>query len=209
MGALNGKTDLGWHSETTPRGIIKLVREGVITGKRKNINRGKVVAVAVGGGDEEDMNFVNDNPLFELYDADYVLNPAVAGSNENVAAINSAVAIDLTGHIAAESVGPTLLSGPGGQLAFAISAQLSKGGRFISTLPSTAKDGAISRIVPQLEKGTIVTIPRTLADTVVTEYGIAHLYGKTQRERASALIEIAHPNFREELTREAQKLFWP
>jgi len=106
-------------------------------------------------------------------------------------------------------VGPTLLSGPGGQLTFAIGAQLSKGGRFISTLPSTAKDGALSRIVPQLEKGTVVTIPRTLADTVVTEYGIAHLYGKTQRERASALIEIAHPNFREELTREAQKLFWP
>ncbi len=149
------------------------------------------------------------NPLFELYDADYVLNPAVIGSNENVVAINSAVAMDLTGHIAAESVGPTLLSGPGGQLTFAIGAQLSKGGRFISTLPSTAKDGAVSRIVPQLEKGTIVTIPRTLADTVVTEYGIAHLYGKTQRERASALIEIAHPNFREELTKEAQKLFWP
>jgi 4-hydroxybutyrate CoA-transferase len=209
LGALNNKTDLGWHSETTPRGIIKLVREGTITGKRKNINPGKVVAVAVGGGDEEDMNFVSNNPLFELYDADYVLNPAVAGSNENVAAINSAVAIDLTGHIAAESVGPTLLSGPGGQLAFAIAAQLSKGGRFISTLPSTAKDGAVSRIVPQLERGTIVTIPRTLTDTVVTEYGIANLYGKTQRERASALIAIAHPHFREELNKEAQKLFWP
>lgn len=209
LGALNNRTDLGWHSETTPRGIIKLVREGVITGKRKNINRGKVIAVAVGGGDKEDMDFVNMNPHFELYDADYVLNPAVIGSNENVVAINSAVAMDLTGHIAAESVGPTLLSGPGGQLTFAIGAQLSKGGCFISTLPSTAKDGAISRIVPQLEKGTVVTIPRTLADTVVTEYGIAHLYGKTQRERASALIEIAHPNFREELTREAQKLFWP
>lgn len=209
LGALNDKTDLGWHSETTPRGIIKLVREGLITGKRKNINRGKVIAVAVGGGDKEDMDFVNNNPVFELYDADYVLNPAVIGSNDNVVAINSAISIDLTGQIAAESVGPTLVSGPGGQLAFATGAQLSRGGCFISTLPSTAREGTVSRIVPQLEKGTVVTIPRTLADIVVTEYGIAHLYGKTQRERASELIAIAHPDFRSELTKEAQKLFWP
>lgn len=209
LGALNNKVDLGWHSETTPRGIIKLVREGVITGKRKNVNRGKVIAVAVGGGDKEDMDFVNNNPLFELYDADYVLNPAVIGLNENVVAINSAIAIDLTGQIAAESVGPVLMSGPGGQLAFATGAQLSKGGHFISTLPSTAKNGAVSRIVPQLEAGTIVTIPRTLADIVVTEYGMAHLYGKTQRERAMELINIAHPDFRTELKKEAEKLFWP
>jgi 4-hydroxybutyrate CoA-transferase len=101
------------------------------------------------------------------------------------------------------------MSGPGGQLAFATGAQLSKGGRFVSTLPATAKEGKISRVVPQLEKGTIVTIPRTLADYVVTEYGIAHLFGKTHRERALALIDIAHPNFREELHKEAQKLFWP
>jgi len=209
LGALNNKTDLGWHSETTPRGIIRLVREGVITGKRKHVNRGKVTAVAVGGGDKEDMDFVNNNPLFELYDADYVLNPAVIGQNDDVVAINSAISIDLTGQIAAESVGPTLMSGPGGQLAFATGAQLSKGGRFVSTLPATAKEGKISRVVPQLERGTIVTIPRTLADIVVTEYGIAHLYGKTHRERALALIDIAHPNFQEELRKEAQKLFWP
>ncbi|MBI5969066.1 MAG: 4-hydroxybutyrate CoA transferase [Deltaproteobacteria bacterium] len=209
LGALNHRSDLGWHSETTPRGIIKLVREGVITGKRKNINRGKVIAVAVGGGDQEDMDFVNHNPLFELYDADYVLNPAVIGSNDTVVAVNSAISVDLTGQIAAESVGPTLVSGPGGQLAFATGAQLSKGGRFISTLPSTAKNGSVSRIVPQLEKGTIATIPRTLADIVVTEYGIAHLYGKTQRERAMELINIAHPDFRAELKKEAQGLFWP
>ena len=155
------------------------------------------------------MDFVNNNPMFELYDADYVLNPAVIGQNDDVVAINSAISIDLTGQIAAESVGPTLMSGPGGQLAFATGAQLSKGGRFVSTLPATAKEGKISRVVPQLEEGTIVTIPRTLADIVVTEYGIAHLYGKTHRERALTLIDIAHPNFREELHKEAQKLFWP
>jgi len=209
LGALNNRSDLGWHSETTPRGIIKLVREGVITGKCKNINRGKVIAVAVGGGDEEDMDFVNQNPLFELYDADYVLNPAVIGSNDKAVAVNSAISVDLTGQIAAESVGPTLVSGPGGQLAFATGVQLSKEGHFISTLPSTAKNGSVSRIVPQLEKGTIVTIPRTLADIVVTEHGIAHLYGKTQRERAMELIHIAHPDFRAELKKEAQGLFWP
>ncbi len=209
LGALDNRTDLGWHSETTPRGIIKLVREGVITGRRKNINRGKLVAVAVGGGDKEDMDFVNNNPLFELHDADYVLNPAVIAANDNVICINSAISVDLTGQIAAESVGPTLVSGPGGQLAFAIGAQLSKGGRFITTLPSTAKGGAVSRIMPLLDKGAIVTIPRTLADIVVTEYGIAHLYGKTQRERALELIAVAHPDFRAELDQEAKKLFWP
>jgi 4-hydroxybutyrate CoA-transferase len=186
-----------------------LAREGVITGGRKNIHRGKAVAVAVGGGDKEDMDFVNNHPMFELYDADVVLNPSVIGTNDQVACINSAISVDLTGQIAAESVGPTLVSGPGGQLAFAIGSQLSKGGRFITTLPSTAKGGAISRIVPQFDRGTIVTIPRTLADIVVTEFGIARLYGKTQRERASELIAIAHPDFRGELHQEAKKLFWP
>ncbi len=209
LGALDNRADLGWHSETTPRGIIKLVREGVITGKHKNINRGKVIAVAIGGGDKEDMDFVNQNPLFELYDAEYVLNPAVISSNDNVVAINSAISIDLTGQVAAESIGAAMVSGPGGQLAFATGAQLSKGGRFISTLPSTAKGKTISRIVPQLESGTVVTIPRTLADVVVTEFGIAHLYGKSHRKRALELIAIAHPDFREALNKEARRLFWP
>ena len=209
LGALDKRTDLGWHSETTPRGIIKLVSEGVITGRRKNINRGKLVAVAVGGGDQEDMDFVNSNPMFELYDAEYVLNPAVIAANDNVVCVNSAISVDLTGQIAAESVGHTLVSGPGGQLAFAIGTQLSKGGRFITTLPSTARGGAISRIMPQFDKGTIVTIPRTLSDIVVTEYGIARLYGRTQRERALELIAVAHPDFRAELHQEAKKLFWP
>ena len=123
-------------------------------------------------------------------------------------AINSSVAVDLTGQIASESVGPTMVSGTGGQLAFAIGANLSKGGRNIIVLPSTAKGGSISRIVPQLESGTIVTVPRTLADIVVTEYGIAKLKGKTQRQRAEELIAIAHPDFRSELRQQATKLFW-
>ncbi len=207
LGALDNKVDLGWHSEATPRGVIKLVREGVITGKRKHCNPGKVVAIAVGGGSKEDMDFVNNNPMFELYDADYVLDPRVISANDKVLAINSAISVDLSGQIAAESVGPVMISGPGGQLAFAIGAHLSKGGRFLTTLQSTARDGTISRIVPLLKEGTIVTVPRILADTVVTEYGIARLQGKSNRARAADLIAIAHPDFRAGLTQEAERLF--
>ncbi|MFZ1915914.1 MAG: acetyl-CoA hydrolase/transferase C-terminal domain-containing protein [Dehalococcoidales bacterium] len=207
-GNLNNKTDLGWHSETTPRGIIPLVRNGVITGKRKTINTGKLVAIALGGS-EEDMKFVDRNPLFELYDSDYVLDPRVVSANDRFVGINAAVAVDLTGQIAAESVGPAILSGPGGQLTFAIGAQLSKGGRFITTLQSTARGGKFSRIVPMLQEGSMVTVPRTLADIVVTEFGIARLRGKTHRERALELIAVAHPDFRAELKRQAGDMFWP
>jgi acyl-CoA hydrolase len=124
-------------------------------------------------------------------------------------AINSAVMVDLTGQIASESVGPRMTSGTGGQLAFAIGSNLSKGGRNIIALPSTARNGAVSRIVPQLPPGTVITTPRTLADIIVTEYGVAKLKGKTQRQRTEELISIAHPDFRSELKEEAKKLFWP
>ena len=207
-GGLDNKIDLGWHSETTPRGIIKLVRDGVITGKRKTINTGKLVAISLGGS-VDDMKFVDRNPMFELYDAEYVLDPRVIASNDKFVGINAAVAVDLTGQIAAESIGPAILSGPGGQLSFAIGTQLSKGGRFITTLQSTARGGKISRIVPVLKEGSMVTVPRTLADFVVTEYGIAQLRGKTHRERALELIAVAHPDFRAELKKQAQALFWP
>ena len=119
-------------------------------------------------------------------------------------ALNSAMSVDLTGQIAAESLGHRMLSSTGGQLAFATGANLSKGGRNITVLTSTAKGGAISRIVSSLEPGTIVTVPRTMADIVVTEYGIAHLKGKTQRERAEELIAVAHPDFRDDLIQEAK-----
>ena len=207
-GILDKKSDLGWHSETSPKGIIKLVREGVITGKRKTINTGKMVAIALGGS-EEDMKFVDRNPMFELYDAEYVLDPRIVSANDRFVGINAAVAVDLTGQIAAESVGPAILSGPGGQLTFAIGAQLSKGGRFITTMQSTARGGKVSRVVPMLKEGSMVTVPRTLADIVVTEFGVAQLRGKTHRERALELIAIAHPDFRAELRKQAQTLFWP
>jgi 4-hydroxybutyrate CoA-transferase len=205
---LDNKHDLGWHSENTPRGIATLVREGVINGNRKTLHPGKAVATAVGGGTKEEMDFINMNPLFEVYSSSYVLDPRVIAAHDNMVSINSAIAVDLTGQIAAESIGPMMVSGSGGQLAFAIGAALSRGGRNIVVLPSTAKGGSASRIVPLLEPGTIVTVPRTLADIVVTEYGIARLKGKTQRQRAQELIAIAHPDFRAELSKEAARLYW-
>ena len=208
LGAFNGKANLGWHSEVTPRGIIRLVREGIINGKYKSINRDKAVAIAIGDSSREDLRFVHNNPMFELYDADYVLDPRIIAGNNKVLAINSALSIDLTGQIAAESLGSRMVGGSGGQLAFAIGAQLSRGGRFVCTLPATASGGNVSRIVPFLMEGTIVTVPRTLADIIVTEYGIARLRGKTQRERAMELISIAHPSFRSELKKKARELYW-
>jgi len=209
LGAFDDKNDLGVHSENLPPGVVDLVRKGVITGKRKNIHKGKVVSTACGGSSKEDMDFINMNPLFELYGSDYVLDPRTIAAHDNAVAINSAMAVDLTGQIAAESVGPRMVSSTGGQLAFAIGANLSKGGRNITVLTSTARGNTVSRIVPSLEPGTIVTVPRTLADIVVTEFGIARLKGKTQRERAEELIAIAHPDFRDDLKKEAQKLFYP
>lgn len=207
LGVLENKHDLGIHSENLPRGIASLVMKGVITGNRKTIHPGKVVSTACGGGTKQEMDFINMNPTFELYSSDYVLDPGVIAANDNMVSINAALAVDLTGQIAAESVGPTMVSGTGGQLTFAIGANLSKGGRNVTVLPSTAKGGNLSRITPQLELGTVVTVPRTLADIVVTEYGIAHLKGKTQRQRTQELINIAHPDFRSELRREARRLF--
>jgi 4-hydroxybutyrate CoA-transferase len=209
LDTFKGKNDLGWHSETTPRGIIKLIRDGVFTGKYKTINKGKAVATACGGGSIEDMQFVNMNPRFELYPAEYCLDIRVIAQHDNMVAINSAVEVDLTGQIGAEAIGTRLLSGAGGQTAFAIGSNLSKGGRCITVMPSTAGDGKISRIKPILDPGTIVTVPRIMADYIITEYGIARMKGKTQRQRALDLIGIAHPDFRAELKKEAEKLYWP
>ena len=207
LGAFEGKNDIGVHSENLPPGIVSLVRRGIVTNETKNIHRGKVVSTACGGSSKEDMDFINMNPLFELYSSFYVLDPATIASNDNVLAINSALTVDLTGQIAAESLGATMMSTTGGQLAFAIGASMSKGGRSIVTLHSTVKDDTVSCIVPALSPGTVVTVPRVLADIVVTEYGIAYLRGKTQRERAQELISVAHPDFRDQLNKEARELF--
>jgi 4-hydroxybutyrate CoA-transferase len=211
LGTFESKKDLGWHSETTPRGIIPLIRRGIINGSRKTINTNKAVATACGGGTKADMDFVNMNPAFELYSAEYCLDVRVIAAHDNMVAINSAVSVDFAGQIGAESIGPRVISGAGGQTSFAVGSFLSKGGRSISVLTSTAGSGdkKISRIAPLLAEGTIVTVPRTISDYVVTEYGIAHIKGKTQRQRALDLIAIAHPDFRADLKKEAEKLYWP
>lgn len=200
-GAFAGKEDLGVHAELSVPGMTRLVREGVITGARKTLHPGKYVTTQLEASGEGDIEFINENPLFELYDVSYVNNPRVIAQNDNIVAINNALAIDFAGQITAESIGGEMWSGPGGQTDFAIGAIMAKGGRNVTVLRSVAAGGSVSRIVPRLPEGTIVTVPRQFADYVVTEFGIARLFGKSDRERAEELIAIAHPDHRAELRR--------
>jgi len=208
LGMFEGRRDLGVHTEATPPGIITLVRDGVITGKYKTINEGRVVATSLGGGTREEMAWAANNPIFELVDVDYLEDVRIIAAHDNMVAINNALQIDLSGQITAESLGSRLLSSTGGQFSFVLGAVMSRGGRSITVLPATAKGGTISRIVPRLPEGAVVTLPRGCADYVVTEFGVAKLWGKSLRQRAQELIAIAHPDFREELKREAKERFW-
>jgi 4-hydroxybutyrate CoA-transferase len=209
LGLFDHKCDIGYHSETTPPGVIPLVRKGIITGKYKTINTGKVVVTSIGGASKEDMDWVNGNPLFWLVDVGYLWDIRTISAHDHMLAINNALSVDLTGQIASENVGGRMFGSSGGQTAFAIGALLSKGGHSIIVLPSTAVNGSVSRIVAALPPGTAITVPRNCADVIVTEYGIAFLRGKSLRRRAEELIEIAHPDFRPELVKEAKKLYWP
>lgn len=197
------KKDLGIHTELFSDGVIDLVDAGVLTNSRKTLHTGKIIAGFLLGTSRL-YRWVDDNPLIELHPTEYVNDPFVIAQNERMVAVNSAIEIDLTGQICADSIGPKLYSGVGGQLDFIYGASRSKGGVPIIALPSTAKD--ISRIVPILKPGAGVVTTRNHVRYVVTEYGIADLYGKTIRQRASQLINIAHPMFREELTRQAKEL---
>lgn len=208
LGAFDRKHDLGLHTEMVAPGIAKLVDAGIINGRCKSIHRGKAIAIAWSGSDPADMRIIDDNPLFELYDPEYVLDISVLKSNHKQTSINNALSIDLAGQINSETViGARMINGTGGQPETHIGAFLSKGGRAITMMPSTTLNGAVSKIVPQHEPGTLVTIPRFFADTVITEYGIARLLGKNHRERANELIAIAHPDFRSELRKAAKELF--
>lgn len=209
LGAFDNKIDLGYHGEMATRGLAKLVENGVITGKHKTLHTGKAVVSAWLGLWEDEMDYVNGNPLFESYETCYMLDVKTLIGLDRFVAINNCLSIDLTGQIDAESVlGPRLMNGMGGQAELALGSALAEHGRSISCMPSTALGGAVSRIVPQLEEGSLVTIPRYLADHVVTEYGVARLFGKTIRQRAEELIAIAHPDFRGELKAQAGKLFY-
>lgn len=200
-GALEGKEELGVHSEISIPGMNQLVQNGTFTGSQKTRHRGKFVATALIASTPEEVEFIHENPVYEVYDVEYTNDIQVIASHDNMVAINNAMAVDLTGQIASESLGADMWSGPGGQLEFAIGAMLSKGGRSISVLPAAAKGGEITRIVAQHAPGTVVTVPRQFADYVVTEYGIASLFGKSDRDRAAELISIAHPDHRAELRR--------
>jgi acetyl-CoA hydrolase len=207
---LRNKKDLGVHSELFSDGVIDLVNEGVLTGTRKSLHPGKIIAGFI-LGTKNLYDWVDDNPLIELHRTEYINDPFVIAQNEKMVAINSAIEIDLTGQVCADSIGPKLYSGVGGQLDFIYGASRSKGGVPIIALPSTTtlRDGTLlSRIAPMLKEGAGVVTSRNHIRYVVTEYGVADLYGKTIRQRATQLIGIAHPEFRSDLERQAKELHY-
>jgi acyl-CoA hydrolase/RimJ/RimL family protein N-acetyltransferase len=202
--SLSGKKHLGVHTELFSDGIAELMKKGVIDNTQKTINRGKSVA-SFCMGHKETYEFIHDNPDIEFRTIDYTNSPLVIAQHENMAAINSALEIDLTGQATAESIGKVFYSGIGGQADFMRGAFLSRNGRAILALPSTAVDDSISRITTALKEGAGTTLIRGDIHYVVTEYGIAYIHGKSIRERAMDLIAIAHPKFRPGLVEEAKK----
>jgi acyl-CoA hydrolase len=204
---LMDRKDLGVHSELVSDGVIPLIEAGVLTGARKNFKPRKIIVGFV-LGTKEVFDFVDDNPIFEFHPTAYTNDPALIARNDNMVAINSALQVDLTGQVCSDSIGNRFYSGIGGQVDFLRGASRSKGGKPIIAISSTAKSGAISRIVPMLDPGAGVVTSRGLVRYVVTEYGVAYLHGKCIRERAKALIEIAHPKFRDELYAYCEHTKW-
>jgi 4-hydroxybutyrate CoA-transferase len=204
---LMDRKDLGVHTELVSDGVIPLIEAGVITGARKNFKPRKVI-VGFALGTKKLFDFVDNNPVFEFHPNAYTNDPLLIARNENMVAINSALQIDLTGQVCSDSIGTYFYSGIGGQVDFLRGASHAKGGKPIIALSSTAKDGAISRIVPTLTAGAGVVTSRGLIRYVVTEYGVAYLHGKSIRERAKALIEISHPKFREQLYQYCEQTKW-
>jgi 4-hydroxybutyrate CoA-transferase len=200
---LDGKQDLGIHTELFSDGVVELVKKGVITNQAKTLHPGKIVAGFVLGS-QELYDFVDDNPMIELHPSDYVNDPFVIAKNKKMIAINSAIEVDLTGQVCADSIGDCFYSGIGGQLDFIRGAAHSEGGKPIIALPSTTKNG-VSRIVPRLKDGAGVVTSRGDIHYVVSEFGVASLHGKSVRERARELIRIAHPDFRPELAEFVQR----
>jgi acyl-CoA hydrolase len=199
------KRDLGIHTEMFTDAIVDLVEAGVVTGDRKAHNRGKLVAAFM-MGTRRLYDFVADNPMVEMRPVDYTNDTSVIRSFPNMTAINSAIEVDLTGQVVADSIGYRMYSGVGGQMDFIRGAALAEGGRPVIALPSTAaSNGGVSRIVPSLKEGAGVVTTRAHVRTVVTEWGIAELWGKSLRERAKALIAVAHPDHRDSLTFEARQ----
>ena len=204
---LGDKRDLGIHSEMLSDGVIDLIEKGIVTNDAKTVLPGKI-AVSFVIGSRRLYDFVNDNPLFEFQTSDYINDPFIISQNHKMTAINSALQIDVTGQVAADSIGDYLYSGVGGQVDFIRGAARAKNGKAIIALPSTAKHGTVSRIVANLAIGSGVVTSRADVHYVVTEFGIAQLYGKTLKERMQALIAIAHPDFREKLEADCELIHW-
>jgi acyl-CoA hydrolase len=203
--ALMGHRDLGIHTEMFTDAVVDLVEAGVITGARKQRNRGKIVTAFMMGS-RRLYDFVNDNPMVEMRSVDYTNDTHVIRSFTTMTAINSAIEVDLTGQVVADSIGCRIYSGVGGQMDFVRGAALAPEGRAIIALPSTAAHGTVSRITPTLACGAGVVTTRAHVRTIVTEWGVAELFGRSLRERASALIAIAHPDHRAHLRSEAHRL---
>ena len=201
---LKDKRDLGVHTEMFSDGVVELFEAGVITGEAKTLHKGKIVSSFVLGS-KKTFDFLDNNPFVECHPSDYVNDPFVIAQNEKMVAINSAIAVDLTGQVCADSMGRSIYSGFGGQVDFVRGASRSRGGKPVIALPSTARDGSVSRICDVLVPGSGVVTSRADVHYVATEYGVANLHGKSVRERARALIDCAHPQFRDELTCAAKK----
>ncbi|MCB0163457.1 MAG: 4-hydroxybutyrate CoA-transferase, partial [Anaerolineae bacterium] len=202
---LGNHKDLGIHTELFSDGVIDMVEAGVITCAQKTFHPGKMVAGFLFGS-KRLYDFVNNNPIIELHPTDYVNDPFNIAKNDKMVSINSAIQVDLTGQVCADSIGTRFYSGVGGQVDFVRGAARSKGGLPIIAFPSTTRDETVSRIVPILSEGAGVTTTRNDVHYIVTEYGVASLHGKTIHQRVQELINIAHPKFRDELTRAAHDL---
>lgn len=203
LSALKGRQDLGIHTEMVSDGVMEAIEDGIITGAKKTFHPYKVILTFILGSNKL-YKFANNNPTFEAHPVDYVNHPFNVSQNETMVAINSAVEVDITGQVCSDSIGTYIYSGFGGQVDFIRGAAHSKGGKPIIALPSTAKKGEISRIVPSLKRGAGVVTTRADVKYVVTEYGVAYLHGKNLKERTEALINIAHPNFKDDLIKEAK-----
>ena len=202
---LTDRQDMGIYTEMLGSAMGKLMACGAVNNSRKSFHRNRTVT-AFTWGTKALYDYIDDNPMVDLLPVGYVNDPVNIMKNENMVSVNTALEIDLTGQICSETIGGKQYSGTGGAWDFAYGAFHAKNGRGIIALQSTAKSGTLSRIVPQLTPGNVVTIPRNIVDVVVTEYGIARLRGKTVRQRAAELISVAHPDFREELRQRAKAL---